>query len=123
MVQFNRKNEQPVTAWYCTCSAGGREVGMCSYIAVLLWHLEVEKVTIPMSIYPLSGSKLPPLMIGRSFPMMNTTLTMVKMIFVDPLEQSTTAPIQKWIGNKNVHYRSNCYYTNIFIIVFELFAS
>ncbi|CAF4022788.1 unnamed protein product, partial [Rotaria sp. Silwood1] len=57
-VQFNEKKKQPIIAWYCTCSAGGREVGMCSHITALLWHLGVERAMVPASIHPLSGTKL-----------------------------------------------------------------
>lgn len=57
-VQFDEHNEQPITGWYCTCAAGGREVGMCSHITALLWHLGVERATIPASTHPLSASKL-----------------------------------------------------------------
>ena len=57
-VQFNEENEQPITAWYCTCSVGGRQVGMCSHITALLWHLGVERAMIPTSTHPLSASKL-----------------------------------------------------------------
>ncbi|CAF3402586.1 unnamed protein product [Rotaria sp. Silwood2] len=57
-VQFNEKKEQPITVWHCTCFAGGREVGMCSNITVLLWHLGAERAMIDTSIHPLSASKL-----------------------------------------------------------------
>lgn len=57
-VQFDEHNEQSITGWYCTCAAGGREVGMCSHITALLWHLGVERGTIPASTHPLSASKL-----------------------------------------------------------------
>jgi hypothetical protein len=57
-VQFNDQNEKPITGWYCTCIAGGREVGMCSHITALLWHMGVERGTVPTSAHPLSTSKL-----------------------------------------------------------------
>lgn len=28
-----------VDAWYCTCRAGARVVGMCSHIAAIIWYL------------------------------------------------------------------------------------
>ena len=57
-VQFNEQNEKPITGWYCTCSAGGREVGMCSHVTALLWHMGVERTTVSTSAHPLSASKL-----------------------------------------------------------------
>ncbi|CAF3548310.1 unnamed protein product [Rotaria socialis] len=57
-VRFNEKNEQPITGWFCTCSVGGREVGMCSHITALLWHIGVERAMVPTSTHPLSASKL-----------------------------------------------------------------
>ena len=57
-VQFNEQNEKPITGWYCTCSVGGREVGMCSHVTALLWHMGVERATVSTSAHPLSASKL-----------------------------------------------------------------
>ncbi|CAF3199013.1 unnamed protein product [Rotaria sp. Silwood2] len=57
-VRFNGENEQPITGWFCTCSVGGREVGMCSHITALLWHIGVERAMVPTSTHPLSASKL-----------------------------------------------------------------
>lgn len=28
-----------IDAWYCTCRAGARVVGMCSHIAAIIWYL------------------------------------------------------------------------------------
>ncbi len=38
--------------------AGGREVGMCSHVTALLWHLGVERAMVPTLAHPLSASKL-----------------------------------------------------------------
>ena len=35
-IQFDRQKQQPIDAWYCTCSAGAREVGMCSHVTALV---------------------------------------------------------------------------------------
>ncbi|CAF4452172.1 unnamed protein product, partial [Rotaria magnacalcarata] len=57
-VQFDNHKQQPIDAWYCTCSAGAREVGMCSHITALLWHLGVNKAVISTDNHPLSASRL-----------------------------------------------------------------
>ena len=57
-VQFDEQKEQPIIGWYCTCSSGSREVGMCSHITALLWHLGVERAVVSTSTHPLSASKL-----------------------------------------------------------------
>ncbi len=57
-VQFDEQSEQPIIGWYCTCSAGGREVGMCSHVTALLWQMGVERAMLPTSIHPLSVSRL-----------------------------------------------------------------
>jgi hypothetical protein len=56
-IRFNAQNEKPVTGWYCTCSIGSREVGMCSHTTALLWHLGVDRGIIPTT-HPLSATKL-----------------------------------------------------------------
>ncbi|CAF4659320.1 unnamed protein product, partial [Rotaria socialis] len=56
-VQFDNHKQQPIDAWYCTCSAGAREVGMCSHITALLWHLGVNKAVISTDNHPLSASR------------------------------------------------------------------
>jgi hypothetical protein len=57
-IQFDNQKQQPIEAWYCTCCAGAREVGMCSHITALLWHLGVNRATIPTDDHPLSASRL-----------------------------------------------------------------
>ena len=57
-IQFDREKQHPIEAWYCTCSAGAREVGMCSHVTALLWHLGVNRVVIPTDTHPLSASRL-----------------------------------------------------------------
>ena len=52
------KSKQPIEAWHCTCSAGAREVGMCSHVTALLWHLGVNRTVIPTDTHPLSASRL-----------------------------------------------------------------
>ncbi|CAF3961291.1 unnamed protein product, partial [Rotaria magnacalcarata] len=49
---------QPIEAWYCTCASGAREVGMCSHVTALLWHLRVENAVIQNSDHPLSATRL-----------------------------------------------------------------
>jgi len=34
-----RYSPTDVCAWYCTCRAGARVVGMCSHIAAVVWYL------------------------------------------------------------------------------------
>ena len=57
-VQFDEQKQQPIIGWYCTCSSGGRELGMCSHIAALLWHLGVARAVLPTSTRLLSAFKL-----------------------------------------------------------------
>ncbi|CAF5229283.1 unnamed protein product, partial [Rotaria magnacalcarata] len=57
-VQFDNHKQQLIDAWYCTCSAGPREVGMCSQMTALLWHLGVNKAVISTDNHPLSASRL-----------------------------------------------------------------
>ncbi|CAF4571742.1 unnamed protein product [Rotaria magnacalcarata] len=57
-VQFKHNTQQPIDAWYCTCFAGAREVGMCSHITALVWHLGVNRAVIPAYNHPLSASQL-----------------------------------------------------------------
>ena len=57
-IQFDCQKQQPIEAWYCTCSAGAREVGMCSLVTALLWHLGVNRAVIPTDTHPLSASRL-----------------------------------------------------------------
>ena len=57
-IQFVDHQQQPIQGWYCTCSSGGREVGMCSHVTALLWHLGVEGATIRLSSHPLSVARL-----------------------------------------------------------------
>ena len=56
--QFNEKKQQPIQGWYCTCTSGAREVGMCSHVTALLWHLGVERAVITTSVYSLAAVKL-----------------------------------------------------------------
>ena len=57
-IQFDRQKQQPIEAWYCTCSAGAREVSMCSHVTAILWHLGVNRAVIPTDSHPLSASRL-----------------------------------------------------------------
>ena len=57
-IQFDRQKQQPIDAWYCTCSAGAREVGMCSHVTALVWHLGVNRAVIPTDSHSLSVSRL-----------------------------------------------------------------
>ena len=57
-IQFDCQKQQLIEAWYCTCSAGAREVGMCSHVTALLWHLGVNRAVIPADTHPLSASRL-----------------------------------------------------------------
>ena len=56
-IHFNRQKQQPIEAWYCTCSADAREVGMCSHVTALLWHLDINRAVIPTDTHPLSASR------------------------------------------------------------------
>ena len=58
IIEFDRQKQQPIEAWYCTCSAGAREVGMRSHVTALLWHLGVNRAVIPTDTHPLSASRL-----------------------------------------------------------------
>ncbi len=57
-IQFNEKDEQPIQGWYCTCASGAREVGMCSHVTALLWHLGVKRAVVPTSVHPLAALNL-----------------------------------------------------------------
>jgi hypothetical protein len=57
-LQFDHHKQQPIDGWYCTCSVGAREVGMCSHVTALLWHLGVNRAVIPLDNHPLSASRL-----------------------------------------------------------------
>ncbi|CAF1418557.1 unnamed protein product [Rotaria magnacalcarata] len=57
-VQFDNHKQQPIDAWYFTCSAGAREVGMCTHITALLWRLGVNKAVISTDNHPLSAWRL-----------------------------------------------------------------
>ena len=46
-----------IQGWYCTCSSSAREVGMCSHVTVLLWHLGVEGATVRPSDHPLCAQR------------------------------------------------------------------
>ena len=43
-MQFDRQKQQPIEARYCTCSTGPCEVGTCSHVTALLWHLDVNRL-------------------------------------------------------------------------------
>ena len=57
-VQFKVDTEQPISGWYCTCTAGWRDVGCCAHVAALLWHLGVSRAEIDRNIHPLSSAQL-----------------------------------------------------------------
>jgi hypothetical protein len=57
-LQFNEEDEQAIQGWCCNCNTGAQEVGMCSHVAALLWHLGVERAVVPTSVHPLAASKL-----------------------------------------------------------------
>lgn len=57
-VQFNGEEEQPIQGWYCTCSSGAREVGMCSHVTALLWHMGVERTRNTTFVNPLGAANL-----------------------------------------------------------------
>ena len=57
-IQFNEKEQQLIQGWYCTCTSGAREVGMCSHVTALFWHLEVQRAVIKISVHPLAAVKL-----------------------------------------------------------------
>ena len=31
--------DDPITAWYCTCTAGAITVGRCAHVASIIWYL------------------------------------------------------------------------------------
>ena len=39
-VQFDEEDE-PIKGWFCTCSAGARNVGCYGHVTALIWHLSV----------------------------------------------------------------------------------
>ena len=57
-LQFNEKEQQPIQGWYRTCTSSAREVGMCSYVTALLWHLGVERAVITTSVHPHAAVKV-----------------------------------------------------------------
>ena len=57
-IQFDRQKQQPIEAWYCTSSAGACEVGTCSHVTALLWHLGVNRAVIPADNHSPSASRL-----------------------------------------------------------------
>ena len=62
MVYRRKKKKDFALILHCshlTCSVGGRQVGMCSHITVLLWHPGVERAMMATSTHSLSASKLP----------------------------------------------------------------
>jgi len=59
IVQYNtRYTGHPIDGWYCTCVAGYRDVGCCSHITALLWHLGVCRAEIDQDVHPLAASKI-----------------------------------------------------------------
>ncbi|CAF2797387.1 unnamed protein product [Rotaria sp. Silwood2] len=57
-IQFDEEKEQPIQGWYCTCTSGAREVGMCSHVTALLWHLGVQRALVQTAVHPLAADKL-----------------------------------------------------------------
>lgn len=57
-VRFDEAQEQPIVGWYCTCSSGSREVGMCSHTTALLWHLGIDRARTQTSTHPLATANL-----------------------------------------------------------------
>jgi len=55
-VQFDQQDdEEPITGWYCTCSAGARVIGCCAHITALLWHLGVSRAQVNSPDHSLSA--------------------------------------------------------------------
>lgn len=56
-VQFDDQNdEEPITGWYCTCSAGARVIGCCAHITALLWHIGVCRGQVNTPQHSLSAN-------------------------------------------------------------------
>ncbi|CAF0892819.1 unnamed protein product [Didymodactylos carnosus] len=56
-VQFDEEDdEEPISGWYCTCSAGARVIGCCTHITALLWHLGVCRAQVNSPDHSLSAN-------------------------------------------------------------------
>jgi len=53
-VQFDE--EEPIKGWFCTCSAGARNVGCCAHVTSLIWHLGVYRGEINPDDHQLAAS-------------------------------------------------------------------
>ena len=56
-VRFNSLAEQLIEEWFCTRQTGPRQLGCCSHIAALLWHLGLNGAKISEAP-PLSARHL-----------------------------------------------------------------
>ncbi|CAF1500825.1 unnamed protein product, partial [Didymodactylos carnosus] len=45
-IEYNNGILNPVSGWFCACTAGERTVGCCSYIAATLWHFSLNQTAI-----------------------------------------------------------------------------
>ncbi|CAF1346131.1 unnamed protein product [Didymodactylos carnosus] len=45
-IEYNNGILNPISRWFCTCTAGERTVGCCSDIAATLWHLCLNQTAI-----------------------------------------------------------------------------
>jgi hypothetical protein len=56
-VQFDEEDdEEPIKGWFCTCSAGARNVGCCAHVTALIWHLGVCRAETNPDNHQLSAS-------------------------------------------------------------------
>ena len=56
-VQFDETAANPILGYYCTCISGSREVGCCSHVAAVLWHMGVQRAVVDFAMHPLSAVK------------------------------------------------------------------
>ena len=56
-MQFDEQDgEEPITGWYCICSAGARVIGCCAHKTALLWHLGVCRGQVNSPHHSLSAN-------------------------------------------------------------------
>ena len=42
--------DDPITAWYRTCTAGAITARCCAQVASIIWYLRMRVITIPKSL-------------------------------------------------------------------------
>jgi hypothetical protein len=50
-------SDEPITAWFCTCTTRPSAVGCCAHITALIWHLAVCRADINHDEHELSANR------------------------------------------------------------------